>query len=65
MYSETWTQILCTKMIKILSVLLKYNSGMRSKDVTQRVAQGTDLVESIAVILHFPRLRDLGFFPPL
>lgn len=57
MYSEIWTQILCTKIIKIVSVFLKFSSGMWSKDGTQRVAQGTDLVESIAVILYFPRLR--------
>lgn len=65
MYSEIRTQILCTEIIKILSVLLKFNSGMWSKDVTQRVAQGNDPVESIAVILHFPGLRDVGFLPPL
>jgi len=65
MYSEMWAEILCTEIIKNLSVPLKFNSGMWSKDVTQRVARGTDLVESIAVVSHFLRLRDQGFFPPL
>lgn len=47
----------------MLSIILKFNLLVCGAKMLLRAAQGTDLVETIAVMSHFPRLRDLGFFP--